>query len=101
MSFQTAFFRLILINMFVISLALMVAPSPAGVVASGDNEYLGAFEPQLFAKAEDMDQVTFQPIRDLAQIRSEKPIEKAKSITAGWLYHAPSDNTSIRTLLIE
>jgi peroxiredoxin len=101
MSFHTAFFRLIIIGAFVILLALIVTSARSGIHASGDNEYQGAFEPNLFAKAEDMDQVTFEPVRDLAQIRSEKPIATAKSITAGWLYHAPSDNTSIRTLLIE
>jgi hypothetical protein len=73
---------------------------PRGSAAS-DKEYVGTFQPELVAHAEDMDQVTFRPVRDLSRIKLAKPIEEGSKVTAGRLYHPPSDKSSILTLLVE
>jgi thiol-disulfide isomerase/thioredoxin len=69
--------------------------------AAGDKEYVGTFQTELVARAEDMDQVTFRPVRDLSRIKLAKPIDEGAKVTAGRLYHPPSDKSSILTLLVE
>jgi peroxiredoxin len=101
MSAQPAFFRFLILSATFLVLMLIIVPATSESLASGDNEYLGTFEPQLVAKAEDMDQVTFRPVRDNSKIKTEKPLPEAKSITAGRLYHPPTDKSSVLTLLIE
>jgi peroxiredoxin len=80
--------------------ALILVSSNSKILA-GDTEYVGTFEPQLVAKAQDMDQVTFRPVRERSTIKSEKPLPEAKSITLGRLYYAPTDENSVLTLLVE
>jgi peroxiredoxin len=101
MSIRPAFFRFFIFSTTFVVLLLTIVASTSKGLASGDVEYLGTFEPQLFAKAQDMDQVTFRPVRDTSKIKTEKPLPEAKSITAGRLYHPPTDKSSVLTLLIE
>jgi hypothetical protein len=76
-----------------IILAFIVTSIPAisAIGRAGDAEYTGTLEPELTAKREDMDQVTFRPVRDLSKLKTPKPLEPGGSITAGRLYHPPSD----------
>jgi thiol-disulfide isomerase/thioredoxin len=74
---------------------------PAGARAAGDVEYTGKLEPELWAATEDLDQVVFKPLRDPAKIKFATPPEQGARITAGRLYHPPSDKSSILTLLVE
>src|SRR5690242_6719369 len=73
----------------------------AASTLAGDNEYNGKFEPQLVANQDDLEQVIFRPLRDLSKIKFAKPLPDHATITAGRLYHAPSDKSAILTLLVE
>jgi thiol-disulfide isomerase/thioredoxin len=73
----------------------------AGNSSAGDTEYLGTLESELIPRTEDMDQVVFHPVRDLTKIKTAKPFESGDKVTAGRLYHPPSDKSSILTLLVE
>ena len=81
-------------------LLLLCAAAPAAA-ARDDVEYTGKFEPELIANREDLDQVTFRPVRDLSKVKFEKPLEEGAEVTAGRLYHPPSDKSAILTLLVE
>jgi thiol-disulfide isomerase/thioredoxin len=94
------FLRVLIVTISVV-LLLTVAPFANKSIAGGDNEYVGAFDPQLVANAEDMDQVTFRPVRELSTIKTEKPLAEAKSITVGRLLYPPTDESSVLTLLVE
>jgi len=48
-----------------------------------------------------MDQVVFRPLRDLSRVKTSKPLEDGAKVTAGRLYHPPSDKSSILSLLVE
>jgi thiol-disulfide isomerase/thioredoxin len=100
MSIHTSFVRFLIACTFSFVVAVILVPSNSKTLA-GDAEYLGTFEPQLVAKAQDMEQVVFRPVRDPSRIKTEKPLAETGSITAGRLYHAPSDKSSILTLLVE
>jgi peroxiredoxin len=100
MSIHTSFVRFLITCAFSLVVAVILVPSNSKILA-GDAEYLGTFEPQLVAKAQDMEQVVFRPVRDPSRIKTEKPLAEAGSISAGRLYHAPSDKSSILTLLVE
>jgi peroxiredoxin len=69
--------------------------------AAGDVEYTGKLESELVADTEDFDQVVFKPLRDLSKVKFASPPEAGANITAGRLYHPPSDKSSILALLIE
>src|SRR5258707_12182107 len=71
------------------------------VSRAGDTEYLGTLESELVPNTADLDQITFRPVRDLSRIKTAKPIEPGGSVTAGRLYHPPSDKSSILTVLVE
>ena len=75
--------------------------SPRTVHAAGDNEYTGKLEAELAPDTEDMDQVTFKPLRDLAKVKLPAPPEEGAHVTAGRLYHPPSDKSSILAVLVE
>lgn len=87
---------LITLTFFLTSIGFLCA-----IVRAGDSEYLGTLEPELAANREDMDQITFRPVRDLSKIKMAKPLEQDGSVTAGRLYHPPSDKSSILTVLVE
>lgn len=78
-----------------------LAPSVAASARGEDVEYAGKFEPELVANREDLDQITFRPVRDLAKIKFEKPLEDGAEATAGRLYHPPSDKSAILAVLVE
>src|SRR6266404_5587104 len=71
------------------------------VSRAGDTEYLGTLESELVPNTQDLDQITFRPVRDLSKIKTAKPLEQGGSVTAGRLYHPPSDKSSILTVLVE
>jgi peroxiredoxin len=86
--------------LFAVALLFCVA-STGPISRAGDVEYVGSLDPELIPNREDMDQVTFRPVRDLTKIKTATPLEKGGSITAGRLYHPPSDKSSILTVLVE
>lgn len=88
--------RIIVTAAFVLFVSLYVTLSRAG-----DTEYFGTLESELVPNTGDLDQITFRPVRDLSKIKTAKPIEQGGSVTAGRLYHPPSDKSSILTVLVE
>lgn len=70
-------------------------------VVAGDVEYTGKLEPELAANTEDLDQVVFKPLRDLSRVKFAAPPDSSATVTAGRLYHPPSDKSSILTVLVE
>lgn len=84
-----------------ITILLLLALAALPVVNAGDVEFTGSLETELVANAEDMDQVTFRPVKDLARIKTAKPLDQRATITAGRLYHPPSDKSSILSVLVE
>ena len=74
---------------------------PAAASPREDVEYTGKFEPELVANRQDLDQVTFRPLRDLSKVKFEKPPEEGAELTAGRLYHPPQDKSSILAVLVE
>ena len=90
-----------LLTLMTIAFLLTLAGSFAAVSRAGDTEYVGTLDPELVPNREDMDQVTFRPVRDLSKIKTAKPLEPGGSVTAGRLYHPPSDKSSILTVLVE
>ncbi len=87
--------------LIILAFVLTSIPGLWAVGHAGDSEYTGTLEPDLAAKREDMDQVIFRPVRDLSRIKTPKPLEPGGSVTAGRLYHPPSDKSSILTVLVE
>ena len=71
------------------------------VAHPGDAEYLGKLDPTLVPYTEDLDQVTFRPVGDLAKVKFATPLESGVKITGGRLYHPPQDKSSILALLVE
>src|SRR5436190_23718935 len=71
------------------------------VSRAGDTEYPGTLESELVPNTQDLDQITFRPVRDLSKIKTAKPLEQGGSVTAGRLYHPTSDKSSILTVLVE
>src|SRR5262245_39160459 len=86
----------VLICAFAIPVALL--DSTASAVAE---ELLGKFEPKLAPNKDDLDHVVFKPFRDLSKARFAKRPESDATITAGLLYHPPTDKAAILTLLVE
>lgn len=101
MSFLFTSKRRALLSLSAIAMLLVLAGSFAAISRAGDVEYLGTLDPELIPNREDMDQVTFRPVRDLTKIKTATPLEKGGSVTAGRLYHPPSDKSSILTVLVE
>ena len=85
----------------ILTLLFVLTLSSVPLVTAGDVEFLGSFEPGLVANSEDMEQITFRPVRDLARLKTAKPLDQVHTITAGRLYHPPSDKSSILSVLIE
>ncbi|MDX6383220.1 MAG: hypothetical protein QOK48_793 [Blastocatellia bacterium] len=87
--------------LFAMAALLALAVSFTMTSRAGDVEFVGTLDPELIPNRDDMDQVTFRPVRDLTKIKTAKPLEPGGSITAGRLYHPPSDKSSILTVLVE
>lgn len=84
--------------------ALCLSTGGASVRAAGvadDAEYTGKFDAALVANKEELDDVIFRPLRDLSKVKFEKPLDEGVTVTAGRLYHPPTDKSSILTLLVE
>ena len=90
-----------LLNLVAAAILLTLAGSFTVVSRAGDAEYLGTLDPDLVPNRDDMDQVTFKPVRDLSKIKTSKPLVQGDRITAGRLYHPPSDKSSILAILVE
>lgn len=76
-------------------------PAAASPPRAEDVEYTGKFEPELVANREDLDQITFRPVRDLSKIKFERPPEDGAELTAGRIHHPPQDKSSILAVLVE
>ena len=72
----------------------------SSITFAGDTEYTGTFNLDLVADKEDLDQVVFRPV-NLSRVKLEVPLENGQSATAGRLYHAPSDKSSILAVLVQ
>src|SRR5499427_5047308 len=86
----------VLICAFAISVALL-APNVSAVA----EEFVGKFEPKLAPNKDDLDHVIFKPSRDLSKVQFAKRPESDATITAGRLYHPPTDKAAILALLVE
>jgi peroxiredoxin len=75
---------------------LIVAPALAG-----DKEFTGKFESKLVANDDELDQVIFKPLRNLASYKTAKPIADGAVVTAGQLYHAQTDKPVMLAFLVE
>jgi thiol-disulfide isomerase/thioredoxin len=91
----------VVLSLLALALLLPLAASFTMSTRAGDVEYLGTLDPELIPNRGDTDQVTFRPVRDLTKIKTAKPLEPGGSVTAGRLYHPPSDKSSILTVLVE
>lgn len=80
---------------------LTVFCSFSDVTWANHGEFTGTLESELRANRDDMDQVIFHPVRDLTKIKIAKAPEADGSVTAGRLYHPPSDKSAVLSLLIE
>ena len=92
------------VRLVALALALAAAAALAASwrpAAAADVEYTGKLEPELVADTEDFDQVVFKPVRDLSKLKFATPLEEGATVTAGRLYHPPSDKSSILALLVE
>jgi peroxiredoxin len=85
-----------LICAFALSVALR-----ASTVSAVADEFIGKFEPNLAPNKDDLDHVIFKPFRDLSKVQFAKRPESGATITAGRLYHAPTDKAAILALLVE
>jgi thiol-disulfide isomerase/thioredoxin len=86
----------VLICAFAFSVAL-----PASNVSAVAEEFIGKFEPKLAPNKDDMDHVIFKPFRDLSKVQLAKRPESDATVTAGRLYHPPTDKAAILALLVE
>src|SRR5262245_48547996 len=80
--------------------ALFIALQASNVSAVAD-EFIGKFEPKLAPNNDDLDHVSFKPFRDLSKVQFVNRPESDAKITAGRLYHPPSDKAAILALLVE
>jgi thiol-disulfide isomerase/thioredoxin len=88
------------IAVLLFSLIFLTAPGAPATSAAAD-EFTGKFDPKLAANTEDMDHTIFRPFRDLFKVQFAKKPENDAAITAGRLYHAPTDKVAILALLFE
>src|SRR5215510_14877520 len=86
----------VLICAFAIPVAL-----PASDVSAVAEEFIGKFEPKLAPNNDDLDHVIFKPFRDLSKVQFAKRPESDATVTAGRLYHPPTDKAAILVLLVE
>src|SRR5262245_63674242 len=75
--------------------------SSASNASAVAEEFIGKFEPKLAPNKDDLDHVIFKPFRDLSKVQFAKRPESDATITAGRLYHPPTDKAAILTFLVE
>ena len=91
-------FRLFFVSIVITLVAL------AGVaysVSPGDAEYVGTLDGQLTPHTDQLEQITFRPVRDMSKIKMAQPLDSDVSVTAGRLYDPLRDKSAILTLLVE
>jgi peroxiredoxin len=86
----------VLICAFTLSVTLWASNVSAVV-----DEFIGKFDPKLAPNDDDLDHVIFKPFRDLSKVQFAKRPESDATITAGRLYHPPTDKAAILALLVE
>jgi peroxiredoxin len=86
----------VLICAFAIPVALL-----ASNVSAVADEFIGKFEPKLAPNKDDLDHVIFKPFRDMSKAQFAKRPESDATITAGRLYHPPTDKAAVLALLVE
>jgi thiol-disulfide isomerase/thioredoxin len=89
------------LRLIVFAAVLVTFGSFTSVQHAGDVEFTGTLDAELAPNREDFDQVVFRPIRDFSKLKMTRPPEQGATVTAGRLYHSPSDKSSILTLLVE
>jgi len=87
-------------TVLICAFAFSVALGVSGVSAVAE-EFIGKFEPKLAPNKDDLDHVIFKPFPDLSKVQFAKRPESDATITAGRLYHAPTDKAAILALLVE
>lgn len=87
-------------TVLICALASLAALGASSVSAVAD-EFTGKFEPKLAANTDDLDHVVFKPFRDLSKVQFAKRPESDAVVTAGRLYHPPTDKAAILALLVE
>ncbi len=73
----------------------------ASSVSAVAEEFTGKFEPKLAPNMDDLDHAIFKPFRDLSKVQFATRPDGDATVTAGRLYHAPTDKAAILALLIE
>lgn len=101
MSPSKRFAALAAVTAFALLCASPRAPRSLAAAFGDDAEYTGKFEPQLVANTEDLDEVTFHPVRDVSKLKFEKPPEAGSTVTAARLNHPPTDKSTILAALVE
>ena len=91
----------VLLRVIAFTSVLITFGSFTSVSHGGDVEFNGTLDAELAPNREDFDQVIFRPVRDLSKLKMARPPEDGATVTAGRLYHPPSDKSSILTLLVE
>src|SRR5882672_6153592 len=89
----------VLIGAFALSLTL--GALGASSVSAAAEEYIGKFEPKMVPDKDDLDHVIFKPFRDLSKAQFAKRPDSDATITAGRLYHPPTDKAAILAMLVE
>lgn len=93
--------RVIFVSVLVVAflaLGALLTPRPS---QAGDAEYVGSLNGQLVPNTNDLDQVIFRPLRDLAKVKFATPLAGEVTITAGRLYDPLRDKSAILTLLVQ
>ncbi len=85
----------------VVAAAWLVTPALSRPVAAGDVEYTGNLDGELTPHTDDVEQVTFRPLRDMSKVKMAQPLESGEGVTAGRLYDPLRDKSSILSLLVE
>jgi len=85
---------------FLICVFALCSSSASNAFAVAE-EFTGKFEPKLAPNKDDLDHVVFKPFRDLSKVQFAKRPESDATITAGRLYHPPTDKAAILALLVE
>src|SRR5947209_1811835 len=86
------------ITSFIGALVLLLAACCAAArsrTATADNEYLGSLDNELVPDTQELDQVVFHALRDLAKVKFATPPESGGNVAAGRLYDPLRDKSAI------
>lgn len=92
-----------LLYLFIVSVAILLLLGSAfsGSLAAGDTEYLGTLDGELTPHTDQLEQITFRPLRDMSRVKMAQPLEVGVTVTAGRLYDPLRDKAAVLTLLVE